>query len=91
MKTIEMKKVWIIALLAFAACKNDTKSNDKTTTEVPKVSTHQTFEQVDIEPILENDSLSIRAIEVIVIYKMFCYFFKAPMLIIKDNCYFMFF
>jgi len=65
MKTIEMKKVWIIALLAFAACKNDTKSNDKTTTEVPKVSTHQTFEQVDIEPILENDSLSIRAIEVI--------------------------
>ena len=57
--------VYSILISLVFACKNDTKSNDKTTTEVPKVSTHQTFEQVDIEPILENDSLSIRAIEVI--------------------------
>ena len=60
-----MKKVLIIALLAFVACKNDTKSTEKTSAEENEVSAHKTFNSVKIEPILENDSLSIRAIEII--------------------------
>ncbi|MFC6861047.1 WD40/YVTN/BNR-like repeat-containing protein [Zunongwangia atlantica] len=60
-----MKKVWIMALLAFAACKNDTKSTEESSNEEKQISAHRTFEKVEIESILENDSLSIRAIEVI--------------------------
>ncbi|WBL27145.1 WD40/YVTN/BNR-like repeat-containing protein [Zunongwangia sp. HGR-M22] len=60
-----MKKVWMMALLAFAACKNDTKLTETSLNEKKEISAHDTFESFKIEPILENDSLSIRAIEVI--------------------------
>jgi len=55
-KTNEMKKVWIIALLAFAACKNDTKSTEESSNEEKLISAHRTFEKFEIESILENDS-----------------------------------
>ncbi|MDN3593843.1 WD40/YVTN/BNR-like repeat-containing protein [Zunongwangia endophytica] len=60
-----MKKVWIMALMAVVACKNDTKTTKTNTTEEKEVGVQHTFESLKIEPILENDSLSIRAIEVI--------------------------
>ncbi|WP_417886813.1 WD40/YVTN/BNR-like repeat-containing protein [Zunongwangia sp.] len=59
-----MKKIWIMALLAVIACKNETnKGNVVNASEADIV--HTPFNSVKIESILENDSLSIRAIKVI--------------------------
>ena len=56
----DMKKLSWLLLILIIARKNDSKENPDKSTEVRNV-----FTEVTIEPILENDSLSIRAIEVI--------------------------
>ena len=53
-----MKKVWIIALLAFAACKNDTKSTEESSNKEKQISAHRTFEKVEIESRKELTGMS---------------------------------
>ncbi len=58
-----MRKLVLILLLLSFACKNDPKEKE---VEQPQPTIeHKSFSTVEIEPILTNDSLSIRAIEVI--------------------------
>lgn len=56
-----MKKLLLLGLLAFYCCKSD-RSGDKEERKTPKEAREIT--SVSIEPIFTNDSLSIRAIEV---------------------------
>ncbi len=58
-----MKKLGLLLLLLTVACKNDPKETEM---DQPKtVPEHKSFSSVEIQPILKNDSVSIRAIEVI--------------------------
>ena len=55
-----MKKLSLLLLILIIACKNEPKENPEKTSEERKA-----FTTVEVEPILKDDSLSIRAIEVI--------------------------
>lgn len=58
-----MKKLVLLLLLLTFACKNDPKEKEM---DQPKPAPeHKSFSSVEIQPILKNDSISIRAIEVI--------------------------
>lgn len=57
-----MRKLFPLLLILLVACKNEHK-NTSEEADTPKLS--KKYTQVNIEPILENDSLSIRAIEII--------------------------
>lgn len=55
-----MKKLFLLCLLAVFSCKSDTKSKEEISKTTPK-----DFTEVEIQEIFTNDSLSIRAIEII--------------------------
>lgn len=57
-----MRKLLPLLLLVLIACKNDQKSQASEDLKTPE---HQAFKSVEIDPIFENDSVSIRAIEII--------------------------
>ncbi|MCM4156533.1 oxidoreductase [Gramella sp. AN32] len=57
-----MKKVLILVLLIISSCKKEKKEIDVIDEELKQVAEYSTIE---IEPILEMDSLSVRAIEII--------------------------
>lgn len=57
-----MRKLLPLLLIALIGCKNNQKSKDSEKETSVK---HSKFESVEIEPVFENDSLSIRAIEII--------------------------
>lgn len=58
-----MKKILLLALLLIFSCKSD--KSEKTETSVTKNSEAKEFNSVEIENIFEDDSLGIRAIEII--------------------------
>lgn len=64
-----MRKLFPLLLILLVACKNEQK-NTSEEADTPKLS--KKYTQVNIEPILENDSLSIRAIEIIGKKRGFC-------------------
>ncbi len=55
-----MKKISFLIILLIVACKNDKQQSENLDT----IKDSKPFESVEVEVILENDSLSIRAIEV---------------------------
>lgn len=55
-----MRKLSLLLLILIVSCKNDTKDTEPITNDF-----QEPFTEVEIETILENDSLSIRAIEII--------------------------
>ena len=58
-----MKKILFLALIMTFSCKSD--KSEKTETSEAKITEAKEFTSVEIESIFEDDSLSIRAIEII--------------------------
>lgn len=59
-KLILMKKLFLLCLLAVFSCKSDPESKEESSKNTPK-----NFTEVEIKEIFNDDSLSIRAIEII--------------------------